>query len=141
MFHTHQGESAMTTTEDTFNLEDHLKNLRQVQLYMVRMDMKQPVDSPLDHLAPHLEEHILWLRAQEKNGVLFLSGANAAGDQWDGSGTAIIRASSLEEAVAISNTEPFHREGLRVNTVHGWQLNEGTIQLTLGLFADTFSIS
>ena len=126
---------------DTFNLEDHLQNLRQVQLYMVRMDMKHPVDSPLDYLAPHLPEHILWLEAQEKNGVLFLSGANAAGDQWDGSGTAIIRASSLEAAVAIANTEPFHREGLRVNTVHGWQLNEGTIRLTLSLFTDKFSIS
>jgi uncharacterized protein YciI len=126
---------------DSFNVEDHVQNLRQVQLYMIRMDMTHPVGSPLDYLAPHLREHILWLEAQEKNGVLFLSGANAAGDQWDGSGTAIIRASSLEAAQAISNTEPFHREGLRVNTVHGWQLNEGTIQLTLSLFTDKVSIS
>ena len=64
---------------------------------------------------------------------LFLSGANADGDEWDGSGIAIIRAPSLEAAVAISDTEPFHREGLRVNTVHGWQLNEGTVRLSFSL--------
>ncbi|WP_194891484.1 YciI family protein [Catenulispora pinisilvae] len=126
--------------EGSFDLEDHLKNLRQVQLYMMRMDMVHPVDSPMEYLAPHIQEHILWLATQEKNGVLFLSGANAAGQEWDGSGTAIIRASSLEAAVAISDTEPFHREGLRVNTVHGWQLNEGTVRLTFSLFSDSFSL-
>jgi len=126
---------------DSRTVEDLMQNLRRVQLYMIRMDMTHSVDSPLDYLAPHLREHILWLEAQEKNGVLFLSGANIAGDQWDGSGTAIIRAPSLEAAVDISATEPFHREGLRVNTVHGWMLNEGTVRLSVSLFTDKFSIS
>ena len=74
----------MTTTEDGNlpDLEDHLQNLRRVQLYMMRMDMKHPVDSPMGYLAPHIREHILWLETQEKNGVLFLSGANAAGNEW-----------------------------------------------------------
>jgi uncharacterized protein YciI len=125
---------------DPRTLEDLMHNLRGVQLYMIRMDMPNPVDSPMDYLAPHLREHILWLEAQEKNGALFLSGANSAGDQWDGSGTAIIRAPSLGAAVAIAETEPFHREGLRVNTVHGWMLNEGTVRLTFSLFTDRFSL-
>ena len=123
------------------DLEEHVQNLRRVQLYMVRMEMQKRVDSPMDYLAPHIQEHILWLEAQEKNGVLFLSGANADGDQWDGSGVAIIRAPSLEAAVAISDTEPFHREGLRVNTVHGWQLNEGNVQISLSLLTNKFSLS
>ncbi|GAA3576465.1 hypothetical protein GCM10022222_71480 [Amycolatopsis ultiminotia] len=139
----------MTTTEDgsrpgpaadSRTLEEHLQNLRRVQLYMIRMDMPHPVDAPLDYLSRHLREHILWLEEQEENGVLFLSGANAAGDQWDGSGTAIVRAPSLEAAVAISDTEPFHREGLRTNTVHGWQLNEGTVRLSFSLLTDRFSL-
>jgi uncharacterized protein YciI len=125
---------------DPRTLEDLMQSLRGVQLYMIRMDMKHPADSPMDYLAPHLREHILWLEAQEKNGVLFLSGANRAEDQWDGSGTAIIRAPSLAAAAVIAETEPFHREGVRVNTVHGWQLNEGTIRLTLSLFTDKFSL-
>jgi uncharacterized protein YciI len=125
---------------DPRTLEELMQNLRGVQLYMIRMDMPHPVESPMDYLAPHLREHILWLEAQEKNGALFLSGANRAGDQWDGSGTAIIRAPSLAAAVAIAETEPFHREGLRVNTVHGWLLNEGTVRLTFSLFTDKFSL-
>jgi len=133
-------ENLPDPAEDSFSLEDHLRRLRQVQLYMMHMDMVHPVDSPMEYLAPNLREHILWLKEQEENGVLFLSGANAAGEDWDGSGTAIIRASSLEAAAAISDTEPFHRAGLRVNTVHGWQLNEGTIRLSFSLFADTISL-
>jgi uncharacterized protein YciI len=121
------------------DVDEHVQNLRRVQLYMVRMEMQKRVDSPMDYLAPHIQEHIVWLEEQEKNGVLFLSGANADGDEWDGSGVAIIRAPSLEAAVAISDTEPFHREGLRVNTVHGWQLNEGNVQLSLSLLTNKFS--
>ena len=68
---------------DSF-LEDHVQKLRRVQLYMMRMDMPHPVDSPMDYLASHIREHILWLEAQEKNGNLFLSGANIDGDEWDG---------------------------------------------------------
>jgi uncharacterized protein YciI len=131
-------------TSGNGNLPDvgeHVQNLRRVQLYMVRMEMQKRVDSPLEYLGPHIQEHIVWLQEQEKSGVLFLSGANADGEQWDGSGVAIIRAPSLEAAVAISDTEPFHREGLRVNTVHGWQLNEGTVRLSFSLYTDKFSLS
>lgn len=135
------GEGALPEpAADARTLEDLMQNLRGVQLYMMRMGMPHPVDSPMDYLAPHLREHILWLETQEKNGVLFLSGANSAGDQWDGSGTAIIRAPSLAAAVAIAESEPFHREGLRSNTVHGWLLNEGTVRLTVSLFTDKFSL-
>lgn len=116
-------------------------SLRGVQLYMIRMDMTQAVNSPLDYLSPHLREHILWLEHQEKTGTLFLSGANRAGDEWDGSGTAIVRADSLKQAQAVAETEPFHREGLRRNTVHGWLLNEGSLQLTVRLFTDQFDLS
>jgi uncharacterized protein YciI len=105
------------------------------------MEMQKRVDSPLEYLGPHIQEHIVWLTEQEKSGVLFLSGANADGEDWDGSGVAIIRAPSLEAAVAISDTEPFHREGLRVNTVHGWQLNEGNVQINLSLLTNRFSLS
>ncbi|HTU72793.1 MAG TPA: YciI family protein [Trebonia sp.] len=123
------------------DVDEHVEGLRRVQLYMVRMEMQKHVDSVMDYLGPHIQEHIVWLQDQEKNGVLFLSGANVDGEDWDGSGVAIIRAPSLEAAVAISDTEPFHREGLRVNTVHGWQLNEGNVQISLNLLSNKFSLS
>ena len=129
------------SSDDQRTVEDLMANLRRVQLYMIRMDMPHEVESPLDYLAPHLREHILWLEAQERSGVLFLSGANAAGDDWDGSGTAIVRAPSKQAAIDIAVTEPFHREGLRTNTVHGWLLNEGQLHLSINLFANQFELS
>jgi uncharacterized protein YciI len=126
---------------DHRSLDELRSMLRGIQLYMIRMDMTHQVESPREYLAPHLREHILWLEHQEKTGVLFLSGANRAGDEWDGSGTAIIRAGSLEAARAIAETEPFHREGLRKNSVHGWLLNEGKLQIAVSLFSDKFDLS
>lgn len=127
--------------DDPRTVEDLMKNLRGIQLYMVRMEMTTPVPSPFEYLAPHLREHILWLEALEKAGVLFLAGAHAAEGEWDGGGTAVIRAASLQAAREISDTEPFHRMGLRTNTVHGWTLNEGTIRLTVSLFTGELGIN
>lgn len=126
---------------DPRNLDDLMASLRGVQLYMIEMRVQGRVDSPLEHLMPRLREHILWLEHQERHGVLFLSGADRAGDVWDGSGTAIIRADSLDHARAIAGTEPFHVAGLRTNTVHGWLLNEGSVRLTVSLFTDRFELS
>ena len=121
-------------------LEDLLPGLRYLQLYMIRMDLAEPVDSPIDYLMPHLREHALWLRHQERTGALFMSGPNRCDEEWDGSGTAIVRAESLAHAREIAVTEPFHREGLRVNSVHGWQLGEGELRLSIKLFDDRFDL-
>jgi uncharacterized protein YciI len=126
---------------DERTLEDLMGRLRGVQLYMIRMDAPADVEAPLDYLAPHLREHILWLEHQERTGRLFLSGANRSPDGWDGSGVAIIRAGSLAEAGQVAASEPFHREGLRRNTVHGWLLNEGSLRLRFGLFTGSFEVS
>jgi uncharacterized protein YciI len=125
---------------DGRTLEELLPDLRQVQLYMIRMDLVEPVDSPIDHLMPHLREHALWLRHLERSGALFMSGPNRCEEEWDGSGTAIVRAESLAHARRIAETEPFHRKGLRVNSVHGWQLGEGAPRLTITLFDNRFEI-
>lgn len=122
-------------------LDALMTNLRGIQLYMVNMSMIVPTDDPISTLMPHLREHILWLRAQERSGALFLSGANRDEVGWDGSGVAILRAESRHHAIAMAETEPFHREGLRKNTVHGWLLNEGNLRLSFNLFDDTYILS
>lgn len=132
---------SMETPDGEPTLDELMANLRGVQLYMVHMDMLEPTDDPMAPLTTHLREHILWLRDQERSGALFLSGANRDEMGWDGSGVAILRAGSREEAIAIAETEPFHREGVRKNTVHGWLLNEGNVQVSFQLFADTYTIS
>jgi uncharacterized protein YciI len=121
-------------------LEELLPDLRHVQLYMIRMDLAEPVGSPIDHLLPYLREHALWLRHLERTGALFLSGPNRCAEEWDGSGTAIVRAESLAHARRIAETEPFHSRGLRVNSVHGWQLSEGALRLSVNLFDNRFDL-
>ncbi|TCC53360.1 hypothetical protein E0H75_06535 [Kribbella capetownensis] len=122
------------------SLDNLMKRLRGIQLYMVRMDMVAETDDPMATLMPYLREHILWLRDQERAGTLFLSGANRDEAGWDGSGTAIVRAGSRAEAVAVAETEPFHVAGVRRNTVHGWLLNEGNVKLSFRLFDDEYEI-
>ena len=122
-------------------LDELLSRLRGIQLYMIRMEMIEPTSDPMGVLMPSLHAHLLWLKAQEDAGVLFLSGSHHAGDQWDGGGTAIVRAPSLQAAQALAETEPFHRAGIRTNTAHGWRLNEGNLRISLNLFANTSELS
>ncbi|MFE2716513.1 YciI family protein [Streptomyces mirabilis] len=128
-------------SDDEPTLEDLMKRLRGLQLYMVRMEMVEPSTDPIPVLTPHLREHLLWLRDQERSGALFLSGAHRDEVGWDGSGTAILRAKSRQEATEIAETEPFHREGVRRNSVHGWELNEGHLRLSFQLFSDQYELS
>jgi len=136
------------THQQTFNadtdprtLEQIVGKLRGLQLYMVHMDVKQHIENPFEFFGAVLREHVLWLEHQEQTGVMFLCGQNRTEDAWDGSGTLIIRAESLTHACEIASAEPFHREGLRYNTVHGWVLNEGSLQIKVRLFADNFDVS
>lgn len=122
-------------------LDDLMRQLRGIQLYQVRMEFVSPVADPLAAMQPVLRDHILWLRDRERDGSLFLSGANRDEVGWDGSGTAFLRAGSRAEAIEIAETEPFHRAGIRKNTVQGWLLNEGQVRVTLGLFDDRYTIS
>ena len=130
----------MTSENDDPTLEELMSKLRGVQLYMVRMEPLEVPEDPIAFLMPFLREHILWLRARERDGSLFLSGANRDEVGWDGSGVAILRAESRTEAERIAATEPFHREGLRKNTVHGWLLNEGNVRISLNLFDNEYTL-
>ncbi len=78
---------------------------------------------------------------------LFEKGLGGPGDKpavhksiHDGSGMAIIRAKSYDEAVAISEAEPFHVAGVRKNEVQGWVLNEANLQISLKLMNQEISV-
>jgi uncharacterized protein YciI len=125
---------------DATNAQGQLSKLRRKQLYLVEMAMIAPTEDPISVLGPHLDEHLAWLMEREDNGSLFLSGMLGDESGWDGSGMAIVRATSRAAAEADARTEPFCRAGIRRNTVRGWQLNEGHVTLRLKLFSDTFEV-
>ena len=51
-----------------------------------------------------------------------------------------MRAAPIDEARALAESETFHKAGLRRNTVAGWQLNEGSIDVRVRLSAHRFEI-
>jgi len=121
-------------------LEERRARLMRKQFYVITMTAR-PSDSPEAMLTPLLSEHLDFIDALEARGVLFGAGPFRHEDgRWDGSGMAIVRASSIEEARAIAESEPFHRAGIRTNTVTGWQLNEGSIGIRVNYSARTFSV-
>ena len=52
----------------------------------------------------------------------------------------IIRASSLEEATATAQRDPFNSSGMRAFEIREWQLNEGSYTVTIHYSDRTYSI-
>ncbi len=83
-------------------------------------------------------EHIDWLDEQEQAHVLVLSGT--IDEEFGiGPGLAVIRAASREDAERIAASEPFHRHGLRRNTIRSWTVNEGSFTVSVKLFGNQIS--
>jgi uncharacterized protein YciI len=113
------------------------KSMLGLELYLLNMTAIEPFDDPMkayfgEHRAA-FDEHLAWLRQIEADGKMFASGVLKDETGWDGSGMAIIRAASYEDAVKVAEAEPFHRAGVRKNTIQGWVMNEANVQFTLKL--------
>lgn len=113
------------------SLEELLSELRQVSFYVMKMT-PTPQWNVGDDFGEILREHLLWLRRLELRDVLVFSGPCDL-ETWDGTGLAVLRADSREQAVALSITEPFHVRGMRANTIQHWQVNEGTLNISVSL--------
>ncbi len=118
------------------------RKLLRKQYYAIFMTPPEPMDDPIAAMGPTLKDHLRWLEDLEARGVLFASGPfrDEAGT-WTGDGMALVRAASLAEAQALAESEPFHQAGLRRNEVRGWQLNEGSITLTVRCMDGSFDLA
>ncbi|MEA2170367.1 MAG: hypothetical protein QOF76_3667 [Solirubrobacteraceae bacterium] len=89
------------------------------------------------HPSPGIEtilEHLEWAIEQEKAGRIFAMGPfKTELNSMQGDGLLIIRADSLEEAKAIFMQDPIHRDGYRTPEVYGWELHQGTINVSVDL--------
>ena len=83
---------------------------------------------PREQIAPHLQEHLDWQRRMHESGRVLFSGPS--GDRT--MGIILVRASSLEDAHDLLDTEPFHARGLRTYEVIEWDVHQG---LGLGGFS------
>ena len=75
-----------------------------------------------------LDEHVKFQTKLEVDGTMFAAGPLASEDlqEWLGEGLFMYRASSMEEAQKIAESDPMHSSGARTFTIREWLLNEGT---------------
>jgi hypothetical protein len=115
------------------------------QFYLIFMRVVEPFDDPrLAFFETHRETfdaHTKWLSDIEKSGVMFASGPLRDETAWDGSGMAIIRAESRQEAEEIAASEPFHQAGIRINEVEGWTMNEGSFSIDVKFMSQEVGLS
>lgn len=98
------------------------------KLYVV---LTEPIETSGDRKSARAQ-HLEYQYELERRGVMFGAGPFLDDhDQPNGSGLIIYRASSLAEATAIAENDPFHKLGFRKFRIMAWRLSEGTIGIRL----------
>ena len=90
-----------------------------------------------------LAEHLAYQRSLEEAGALVFAGplSDHSGDSMQGVGLIVYRASSLEEARRMAEADPMHATGARQFTLRRWLVNEGSLNLSVGLSTGTVALS
>lgn len=86
-----------------------------------------PEGSGADLFPVHLQHIINW----EQQGVLFAAGPIIENGAVTPRAMYILRAESLEAAIALAAEEPLHRHGVRSFKAEEWLLSEGRIGLSI----------
>ncbi|MEM9394627.1 MAG: YciI family protein [Pseudomonadota bacterium] len=105
------------------------------ELYAV---LSTPASSPEDVKA-NLQSHLAYQAEQEAKGTLFLAGpvSDESGALMEGMGLIIYAAPSLAEARALAEADPMHKSGARTFVLRRWMINEGSLNLSLKLSAQS----
>ncbi len=109
----------------------------QKQLYAVFTTPTTDLGPVLDTMEAHLEFQV----ALERDGILFAAGPlwDDTETEWRGEGMVIVRAGSRDEAIAIAERDPMHRNGARSFTVRPWMINEGSMTFRLDMSSQTLT--
>lgn len=89
-----------------------------------------------------IQEHLRWVEGLERDGSLFLSGpfVDDAG-VIAGDGLFVVRAASVGAAAELVAADPFSARGFRTVDVHGWELHQGALSISLNLSDGSHSLS
>jgi uncharacterized protein YciI len=101
------------------------------ELYVVE---STPAIAP-DKMVQKLPDHLAYQKTMEEAGKLFMAGplSDSTGEEMMGVGMIIYRASSMEEANGLAANDPMHLSGSRTFTLRKWLVNEGSLNLSVGL--------
>lgn len=110
-----------------------------LELYVAQ---STPAKAPEDVKAA-LPDHLAYQAELEAAGQLAFAGpmSDETGDQMQGMGLIIYRADSLEAARALAQNDPMHKNGARSFTLRRWMINEGSLNLSVGLSTKTVSLT
>ena len=108
------------------------------QLYIIST---RPVNG-IEPVMANLAIHLAYQETLEREGIMFAAGPNWTDDmqEWEGEGTVVYRADSIEHAKEIAARDPMHANGARTFSVWPWFVNEGTITVELGFATGRFKL-
>jgi len=67
--------------------------------------------------------------------------SDETGAQMQGVGLIIYRAESLDAARALADADPMHQSGARTYVLRRWMINEGSLNLSVGLSTKGVSLT
>ena len=96
-----------------------------------------------ESLQETLPAHLDYQKSLEAQGALVFAGplSDGTGEGMSGGGLIVYRAASLEEARALADADPMHRDGKRTFTLRRWLINEGSLTVSLALSGQTIGIT
>ena len=102
-----------------------------LELYVA---ISTPAQEPQDVKAS-LPDHLAYQATLERAGSLAFAGpmSDETGDHMQGMGMIVYRAESLEAARALADADPMHKSGARHYVLRRWMINEGSLNLSVGL--------
>ncbi|MFL4468729.1 YciI family protein [Tateyamaria armeniaca] len=101
-----------------------------------------PAKGPEDVKAS-LPAHLAYQATLEVEGALAFAGpmSDETGEEMQGMGLIIYRASDLDAARALAEADPMHQSGARIFVLRRWMINEGSISLNVGLSTKRIDLS
>ncbi|PLW78985.1 YciI family protein [Cohaesibacter celericrescens] len=109
-----------------------------LELYVVR---SIPGDDP-QAVKANLADHLAYQRQLEEAGLLAFAGplSDETGDQMQGEGMIVYRATSLLHANQLAQSDPMHVSNARHYSIRKWLINEGSLSLSVGLSTKTIKL-
>lgn len=96
-----------------------------------------------DEVKAVLSDHLAYIQGLEKHGQLVMAGplSDETGDEMQGAGMLILRASSMQEARDLAENDPMHVSGARTFKLRRWLVNEGALTVSVGLSTGTVKLA
>ena len=110
-----------------------------LELYVA---ISTPAGAPVDVKAS-LPAHLAYQAELERAGALAFAGpmSDESGEHMQGIGMIVYRAESLAAARVLAEGDPMHASGARSFVLRRWMINEGSLNLSVGLSTNQVSLT